>query len=615
MHLELSGIRCLIGCGILLMFKRKQDLADYHQKRKEAEVHLTPALESMEVPKPEPEEEEEEEEEEDDEEEDDEDEEDHEEEEEQEQEDKDKDQEQEEEEEAEVEGRETHDVRSSGEEILDVEVPRTQRIRRMTATQKRKSSQNFYNFSQVVEKKSRDSEMHPALLVVTVGAFLVGNLLGSLLFAPLADKYGRKRALLVDDLVSIASTTILAVSKYYNVHGFYALALFLIGTCTGVFFCAIPIYLGEISPANLRGGLTSVAFLFIGIGMLLCQVLGGRGALGNSKGLPFLMSIPGILASFQLFLLLPFPESPRYLLIQKRNEEGARQALQKLRGQDDVEDEIEDLRQEDAYEKKEKGMTVLKLLRSTHLRWQLVCVFALLVAQQFSGVNAAYYYSDEIFKSMDISEQNRRYASALLTFLSLLVHGLSVYLVDTWGRRPLLLCGVGACIVACVLITMSLELQAVVCWMTYVTCFLQFVFICGIACGPNSIPYLMLTELFLQSSRASAYAVGGFCQWFLILFVGFSFALIQKHISSYSFFIFLPFSIGSFYFILKVVPETKRKGFLEIRKLLEIYLATKQKPAAKKKPQRHSSRMRSITGRTPHGSLPSVWYPRRSLMS
>lgn len=53
------------------------------------------------------------------------------------------------------------------------------------------SKQYLYNFTEVVEKKSQDSEVHPALLVFTITAFPIGSLLGSLLFAPLADKCGR----------------------------------------------------------------------------------------------------------------------------------------------------------------------------------------------------------------------------------------------------------------------------------------------------------------------------------------------------------------------------------------------------------------------------------------
>ncbi|KAJ6653445.1 hypothetical protein lerEdw1_009198 [Lerista edwardsae] len=257
--------------------------------------------------------------------------------------------------------------------------------------------QYFHNLTTQVVEKSRDTLMHPALFVFTVAAYLLGCLLGSLLFAPLADKYGRKAALMVNDVFTIVTTVIVAVSKSFNAHGFYALARFLTGVGTGIFSCAIPIYLGEISPANLRGGITIVNIFFVSLGVMVSQILGGREFLGNRQGLPFLRSIPGIISLFQFFLLHPFPESPGYLLILKRNENGARQALRKLRNQNDVEDEIEDLREEDQYEKKEKGMTILTLLLSHRQRWQVVCVVSLIATQQFSGINAVRMISQALF--------------------------------------------------------------------------------------------------------------------------------------------------------------------------------------------------------------------------
>ncbi|KAJ6653438.1 hypothetical protein lerEdw1_009191, partial [Lerista edwardsae] len=467
--------------------------------------------------------------------------------------------------------------------------------------------QYFHNLTTQIVEKSRDTPMHPALFVFTVAAYLLGCLLGSLLFGPLGDKYGRKAALMVNDVFTIVSSVTLAVSKSFNAHGFYALARFLTGVSSGILSCAIPIYLGEISPTNLRGGITIVYIFFVSLGVMVCQVLGGREFLGNPKGFPFLQSIPGIISLLQLFLLLPFPESPRYLLIQKEDEQGARQALQKLRGQDDVENEMEELREEDQYEKEEKGMTILKLLFSPRQRWQVVCVVTLIATQQCSGVNAVrmisqaledsasgqilmltYYYGDKVFLAMMVNESTARYLSASGTFLLLFGQILSIYTIDSWGRRSLLLIGFGICIVSCILLTMSLELQDTIPWTTYVSSFLMFIFLTGFVLGPNSIPHLMIVELFLQSSRASAIAIGSFVQWFLILCLFLLYFLLEKPIGPYSFLICLPFTVAGFYYALKAAPETKKKTILDIRKLLEAFLARKylnEKPKATKKPE------------------------------
>ncbi|KAJ6651201.1 hypothetical protein lerEdw1_021201 [Lerista edwardsae] len=318
----------------------------------------------------------------------------------------------------------------------------------------------FHNIStQIVTKSSQGAPIHPALLAFTVAAFTMGCLFGTLLIAPLADTFGRKGILLVNDIITVISTILLAGSKSVRAHGLFALARFVSGMCSGIFSCAVPLYLGEVAPTNLRGSLSILPMMFVSVGVLMSQILGRPDFLGNKKGLPFLLSCTAIMALFQLVLLLPFPESPRYLLIQQKNEDGARQALQKLRARLDVEEEIIELCQEDRYEKKEKHMTTFKLLCSPRHRWQLNCVVTLLMVQQFSGINAAYYYTEKVLATMNIDEKNVRYLTALLTFLLLFAHGVSVYYVDSWGRRPLLLIGSGVCIISCVLLTMSLELQ------------------------------------------------------------------------------------------------------------------------------------------------------------
>ncbi|NWI71420.1 GTR5 protein, partial [Todus mexicanus] len=105
-------------------------------------------------------------------------------------------------------------------------------------------------------------------------------------------------------------------------------------------------------------------------------------------GWPVLLGLTGIPSLIQLLLLPFFPESPRYLLIQKGNEEQARQALQRLRGWDDVDDEIEEMHQEDRSEREEGQFSVFSLCTFRGLRWQLISIIVMMMGQQLSGVNA-----------------------------------------------------------------------------------------------------------------------------------------------------------------------------------------------------------------------------------
>ncbi|CAM9236235.1 unnamed protein product, partial [Lampetra planeri] len=139
-------------------------------------------------------------------------------------------------------------------------------------------------------------------------------------------------------------------------------------------------YLGELSPKNLRGAIGIVPQLFITIGILSAQVLGIRNVLGHST------------------------------------------ALQRLRGWDDVSEELSEMRLEDQSEKAEGHLSVVSLLSQRSLRWQLVSIIIMNMGQQLSGVNA-------------------------------------VFIVEAAGRRLLLLTGFGICCGACVLLTVALNFQ------------------------------------------------------------------------------------------------------------------------------------------------------------
>ncbi|XP_077776192.1 solute carrier family 2, facilitated glucose transporter member 5-like [Podarcis muralis] len=158
------------------------------------------------------------------------------------------------------------------------------------------------------------------------------------------------------------------------------------------------------------------------------------------------------------------------------------------------------------------------------------------------------------------------------------------------GRKFLLLLGFGMCTILCVVLTMNLELQGDALWMSYVDALLINIFLMVHAVGPSALPNLIIAELFLQSSRSSAYVVGGFVHWFLNFFSIVTFLNIQKYIGFFSFLICCPICAATFFFILKMIPETTNQTFLEIRKQLPIYVAQRQITKMERMPRRNTRR-------------------------
>lgn len=170
-------------------------------------------------------------------------------------------------------------------------------------------------------------------------------------------------------------------------------------------------YISEIAPLNLRGGLGTVNQLAVTIGLLLSQVLGVEQILGTNDGWPALLGLAICPAILQLILLPICPESPRYLLITKQWEEEARRALRRLRASNAVEEDIEEMRAEERAQQSESHMTTMEVICSPTLRAPLIIGIVMQLSQQLSGINAVFYYSTFLFTSAGLTEENAKFAT------------------------------------------------------------------------------------------------------------------------------------------------------------------------------------------------------------
>ncbi|XP_025024830.1 solute carrier family 2, facilitated glucose transporter member 5-like [Python bivittatus] len=436
--------------------------------------------------------------------------------------------------------------------------------------------QDFFNAtSRAKRRENIQANFLNFLFTLTATIYSLGGLIGSLMVCPMADTCGRKGALMITNLLAVISAILMGFSTIVQAYEYTVFSRLISGVCSGIFSCAVPMYLAEIAPRNLRGATMTMAMIAVAVGVLVSQILSLREILGSKRGWPILLSFTGILAAFQLLVLPRFPESPRFLLIQKKNEEKARQVLRILRDREDVEEEIDELHQEDISELGEKEMNGLKLLTYEGLRWQMISVIILMGGQQFTGVNAVYYYAEKIYKKTWLNKNEARYISILSSVFVIFTLLVVTYTIDTVGRRILILVGFSICSTLCVLLTITLELQATTSWMPYVTSSFLFLFLIGHLLGPGPLPNVIIAELFLQSSRSTGVVLGGFIHWFLNFFTGVVVLHIEAKIGSYCFLLFWPFCIASFVFIFRTIPETKNKTFLEIRRLMAVQVAKK----------------------------------------
>lgn len=132
-----------------------------------------------------------------------------------------------------------------------------------------------------------------------------------------ADRFGRKGGLLINNILVILTVVFEGASKSAGSYEMLIVGRFLIGINSGLNAGLAPMYLAEISPVHLRGAVGTVYQLVITISILTSQVLGLGKILGTATQWPLLFSLTIVPAIFQIATLPICPESPKYLLLSK----------------------------------------------------------------------------------------------------------------------------------------------------------------------------------------------------------------------------------------------------------------------------------------------------------
>uniref|UniRef100_A0A6J0TML0 Solute carrier family 2, facilitated glucose transporter member 2 isoform X1 n=2 Tax=Pogona vitticeps TaxID=103695 RepID=A0A6J0TML0_9SAUR len=411
-----------------------------------------------------------------------------------------------------------------------------------------------------------DIQKDPKVMMLwsmSVAMFAVGGMISSFTVGWIGEKMPRVKAMLIVNILAVAGNIFLAVAKFGPSHVLIIIGRALTGLHCGLASGLVPLYVGEIAPIALRGALGSLHQLATVIGILISQVLGLDVLLGTDTLWPLLLCLSGIAAVLQIFLLLCCPESPRYLYIKCANLEEAQKSLKRLRGQGyDPSKEIEDMEKEKEEASKEKPVSIWQLVTAANYRQAFLVAIGVHIAQQFSGINAIFYYSTDIFNKARVS--NPVYATIGVGFVNTVFTVVAVFFVEKAGRRSLFMAGLFGMMVCAVTMTLGLVLQPKFEWMSYISLISVFLFVSFFEIGPGPIPWFIVAELFSQGPRPSAVAVSGFCNWFTNFCIGMFFPYVAKLLGSYVFLIFAGLLILFVAFIYYKVPETKGKSFEEI---------------------------------------------------
>ncbi|XP_052082863.1 solute carrier family 2, facilitated glucose transporter member 1-like [Mytilus californianus] len=405
---------------------------------------------------------------------------------------------------------------------------------------------------------------------VTVAIFVLFGMIGAFTSGKFADYFGRKKGMIIITVIMFLAAIcggIPIVARSFEV---IIVHRALVGLHCGLNVSLASLYLAEISPKKIRGAIGTCHQLFITIGILWSNIMGVSKLAGNHKQWPWVF-IFNAFPAFICLVAMPFcPESPRYLLINRGDEETARHGLKDLRGYLDVEDEIDEMKVEARKSQSVKEFSLKELLTSPELRVPIIIACCLQIAQQFSGINAVMSFSSFMYENAGVDLNLIEWIVCLTSLINMLTTIPAVPMIEKLGRRPLLLFPMGLMALSFIVLTIFHNLQyntslqdsrhifaiiGIIAMHTYVI---------GFAVGLGPIPFIVVGEIFRQEPRAAAMSLSLTFNWICNFILMMVFRFMQKAMLGFVYLPFIGVLVLAIAFIWIMVPETKNKTFDQI---------------------------------------------------
>jgi sugar porter (SP) family MFS transporter len=385
---------------------------------------------------------------------------------------------------------------------------------------------------------------------------LVGAIIGALTAGRVADRIGRRVTVIITAVVFILGVLLAAFTPTYPV---LLAARIIIGLAVGAASMIVPLYIGEIVPPRVRGGLVSLNQLAITSGILVSYLIDyGLSSTGNWRLMFGLAAIPAV----ALFTGMLFQrESPHWLIRQGRVDE-ARAVLARVRDKDEIEPEIRDVQ-----DVSERRAGVRELL-SRNVRPMLTVGVLLAVFQQVTGINTVIYYAPSLLQGAGFGNSAALLANVVNGAVNVGMTIVAVSLLDRVGRRPLLLSGTAGMAAGMTITALSflggshlhgaLAIVAVLGLLIYTGSF---------AIGLGPVFWLLIAEIYPLTIRGAAMSVASMANWAANFVVTVTFLTLLNAIGGVGvFFLYGFLTLVALAYFWRKVPETKGRSLQQIER-------------------------------------------------
>jgi len=405
-----------------------------------------------------------------------------------------------------------------------------------------------------------------------VSSAMVGAMLGCIGAGTVSDRLGRKKVLIVASFFLLACSVGCGLAWSTGSLIFFR---WIGGVGVGIASMVCPLYISEISPPRLRGRMVTLFQLAICVGIVAAIVVNTgllswhdkikgtatSGIIGSVVARDLWRSMLGMetLPALLFFVTcLIIAESPRWLAEKGRKPE-ALQVLERINGASIARTELADITSTIAAE----SGSLMELFRPG-LRRALFMALFLAVVSEFSGITTIWNFGPEIIRGQGIQLTNEMTGMVVIASSLSIFTLVAVWLMDRAGRRRLLFWGNLGCFLSLLVLgnllgrpdsSSALKVAAAA---TFVACF-------AFSMGP--IKWVFMSEVFPTRIRGRAVAISSFAVWTADAILNQLFPILRdnwgKHVTFYVFALVL---IPQFYFVWKIMPETKGRSLEDIER-------------------------------------------------
>lgn len=392
----------------------------------------------------------------------------------------------------------------------------------------------------------------------TIAIAILGTIIGTLIISKPAEKFGRRKSLIVLSGLFAVSTLGSASAFNWEMLLFFR---FITGIILGCITVVTPMFIAEISPAKKRGQLVllnqffvvSAIFLAFVVNYFLVQIF-------VDSSWRWMIGVEFIPATLFFGLLFMVPESPRWLVNQNRTEE-ALVVFTRVKAEN-PEEEVAIVKNSIEQELKlGHGKLFVKENR-------LPVMIAILIAafNQLAGINAIMIYAPRVFEMAGFGTNASLLQSISIGATNLLFTLVALFLIDRYGRRTLLMTGSVGMIFFLGMLSKSFFTGNYSDFGGYGVMIYLMGFIAFFAFSQGAVLWVVISEIFPNKVRSKGQALGSFTHWIFAAALIWGFPVINNSVGGgISFGFFSVMMVLHFLFAWKVLPETKGKSLEEIQ--------------------------------------------------